>query len=72
MSESEKQHQDKINEGTFLMVCSGETYFTETVKGEDLVHRIMAATSGENKLEWLDKDVEFWEEQIYEPDNLVR
>jgi len=41
--------QDKIKNATFLMVCSGENYSAEIVKGCDLHAKMMEAMFGDDK-----------------------
>lgn len=68
MSDKTK-HSEHLSKGTFLMVCSGESYFTSVVKGPDIVRRMMAAMCGEDEKHWPDGEKDFWLEHISDPDN---
>ena len=58
---------EPIKASTFLMVCSGETYFTEILKGDMLLERMMVAMFGEVANAPKDQ-YEAWANELADPD----
>lgn len=63
------EHAERISRGTFMMVCSGESYFTAIVKGHEIVKQMMIAMCGEDEKDWPEGEASFWQEHVNDPDN---
>jgi hypothetical protein len=61
-------HDTAIANGTFLMVCSGEGYSAEIVKGTELLDKMFKAMFGDEKEGNTDERAAY-RDDLYEPDN---
>ena len=61
-------HDESIAKVTFLLVCSGETYSAEIVKGPELLDKMLEAQFGKAS-EASASERQFWKDEIDEPDN---
>lgn len=65
---TKEAHKESIKKATFLMVCSGESYFTEIVPGANLLDRMMAAMY-DTKENWPAEELETYREELEDPDH---
>lgn len=61
-------HEEAIKKGTFLMVCSGESYSAEIIKGSEITEKLFEALFG-GVSEGEHEEREFYRNEIDEPDN---
>jgi hypothetical protein len=61
-------HDESIKKGTFLLVCRGETYSAEIVKGQDIFTKIFTAMFGPDSKDWPEEECQQWRDEIEDPD----
>jgi hypothetical protein len=61
-------HQEAIARGHFLMVCSGETYSADIIKGTELLDKMFEAMYGDAK-EGHPEEREAYRAELADPDN---
>ena len=64
--------ENKIKQGTFLMACSSETYFSEIVSGNEVFDKMMVAQFGDDwKSELTDEQIKREHNCLFDSDNWV-
>lgn len=67
-TDEQKKHLEALEKGTFLLVCSGESYSAEIVKWPAVLDAMMKAMFGEDHAE-KSEERQSYKDELEEPDN---